>query len=363
MTLYLHGVGHAHPTNEITNGFLEDLDIGTTDEWILERVGIRSRRTVLSLEYVRTTRNRDVRAAREASTCTGAQLAARAAELAIARAGISKADIGMVIGGYSMAEHDTPAEACNVARELDLDVVAFDVNSACTSFLMQIHVLSMMRPESLPPYVLLVIPECATPTVDYADRATAVLWGDAGAAAVVSASVPSPVRLLGSSAASNPAGADKVVVPRSGHFTQEGRAVQMFAVRKTGEVFERLRGEFAERSRALHFVGHQANLRMLEAVCARCDIAPERHHSNVEWFGNTGAASSASVVSMRWDEWRAGDDVAVVGVGGGLTWAGYLMRFDGAGRAVASPLPLAASPDHGGPETARPPSARSTLIR
>jgi 3-oxoacyl-[acyl-carrier-protein] synthase-3 len=120
-----------------------------------------------------------------------------------------------------------------------------------------------------------------------------------------------------------------VVVPRADHFAQDGRAVQMFAVKKTSEVFERLRREHSTPDRPFHFVGHQANLRMLETVCQRCDIPRQRHHSNVEWFGNTAAASSASVLSMRWDEWRPGDDVAVVGVGGGLTWAGYLVRFDG----------------------------------
>jgi len=328
MTVYLHGLGHFHPENEITNRFLEELDIGTTDEWILERVGIRSRRTVLSLDYIRETRNCDVRAAHEAQSYGAAELGAHAAEMAIERAGIERSEIGMVVGGASMPDHVTPAEGCNVASELGLEVPAFDVNSACTSFLMQVQLLSMMRPESLPPYVLLVVPECATKTVDYADRATAVLWGDAAAAAVVSTQIPAPARMLGSAVASSPAGMDKVVVPRAGHFAQDGRAVQMFAVRKSADVFGRLRGEFSADGRALHFVGHQANLRMLERVCQRCDIDPERHRSNVEWFGNTAAASSASVISQHWDEWRAGDDIAVVGVGGGLTWGGYLLRFD-----------------------------------
>ena len=79
MTLFLHGLGHFHPENEITNRFLEELDIGTSDEWILERVGIRSRRTVLPLDYIRTTRNRDVRAAAEATLYTTAELGRRAA--------------------------------------------------------------------------------------------------------------------------------------------------------------------------------------------------------------------------------------------------------------------------------------------
>jgi 3-oxoacyl-[acyl-carrier-protein] synthase-3 len=67
VTLFLHGLGHFHPENEITNRFLEELDLGTSDAWILERVGIRSRRTVLPLDYLRETRNLDLRAAEGAA--------------------------------------------------------------------------------------------------------------------------------------------------------------------------------------------------------------------------------------------------------------------------------------------------------
>ncbi len=74
-------------------------------------------------------------------------------------------------------------------------------------------------------------------------------------------------------------------------------------------------------------MGHQANLRMLETVCQQCDVPEERHHHNVVTFGNTGAAGAPSVLSMEWDRWRAGDDVAVVGVGSGLTWSSFLLRF------------------------------------
>ena len=99
MTLHLHGLGHFHPENEITNKLLEELEIGTSNDWIVERVGIRSRRTVLPLDYVRTTRNRDVRAAAEAALHTNAQLGARAAELALARAGLERSRIGLVLSG------------------------------------------------------------------------------------------------------------------------------------------------------------------------------------------------------------------------------------------------------------------------
>jgi 3-oxoacyl-[acyl-carrier-protein] synthase III len=66
---------------------------------------------------------------------------------------------------------------------------------------------------------------------------------------------------------------------------------------------------------------------MLESVCKLCSVPAERHFSNVEQFGNTAAAGSPSVLSMHWDDWKKDDEVAVVGVGAGLTWAGYLLRF------------------------------------
>jgi 3-oxoacyl-[acyl-carrier-protein] synthase-3 len=329
VTLWLHGLGHHHPVNEITNRFLEELDIGTTDSWIIERTGIRSRRTALSLDYIRQTRNRDLRGAAEASSHTTAELGARAAALAIERAGIGPGDIGLVICGSSAPDFLSPADACNVARHLEIDVPAFDVNSACTSFLVGVHVLDMMDPEKLPPYVLLVAPDSLTKTVCYDDRSAAVLWGDGAAAAVVSTRVRGRASLLGARVDSRPTAGEKVVVPRLGFFAQEGRTVQAFAIRQTAHGFERLRGEFAREDRRLHFVGHQANLRMLENVCARCGISPEHHHCNVEWYGNTGAASSASVVSMEWEKWEPSDDVAVVGVGAGLTWSSYLIRFGG----------------------------------
>src|SRR5512136_2673623 len=97
--IYLHGLGHFYPENVITNRFLSDLDIGSSEEWIEERVGIHERHTVLPLEYIRATKNRDVHEAQEASLYTNGQTAARAARMAIQRAGITTADIGMVISG------------------------------------------------------------------------------------------------------------------------------------------------------------------------------------------------------------------------------------------------------------------------
>ena len=243
MTLWLHSLGHFHPENEITNRFLEELDIGTDEAWILERVGIRSRRTALDLDYIRETRNLDVRGAAEATTVSMADQGAHAARMALERAGISATDIGMAIFGSSAPDWASPAEACNVASALDVDVPCVDVNSACTSFLAQMHLLSMMDPAKLPQFVLVVGADSLTKTVDYSDRAAAVLWGDGAAAAVVSTRETGHAAVLGSELESRPTAGDKVVVPRTGFFAQEGRTVQSFAIRKPRAGFERLRCE------------------------------------------------------------------------------------------------------------------------
>jgi 3-oxoacyl-[acyl-carrier-protein] synthase-3 len=327
LALNLLGVGHFHPPNEISNSFLESLDIGTNDDWIMERVGIRSRRTTLPLDYIRETRNCDTREAARVAEISNADLGARAARMAIERAGISASDIGLVIGGTCAPDTVSPAESCNVSRLLEIESPSLDVNSACTSFLAGMRVVSMMREDALPDYVLVVAMESMTSTVDYSDRRAAVLWGDAGFAAVLSPRHTGRAQIVDTFLESSPAGADKVTVDRQGYFEQEGRTVQMFAIKKTSMCLNRIKALQEDSGRPLHFIGHQANLRMLETVCKRCGIDDEYHHANVDLFGNTGAASSGTVLSQNWDKWREGDDVSVVGVGSGLTWSSYLARF------------------------------------
>lgn len=329
MSLFLHGLGHFHPEIEITNRFLEELDIGTNQEWIHERVGIETRRTVLPLEYIRDTLNSDPSMALEAALYSHADTGKRAAEMALRRADIDKDQIGLVIAGSSRPEMSSPADACAIAAALEIEVPSFDINSACTSMWAALYMLSMMRPEGLPELILLVTPESLTTTVDYSDRSAAVLWGDGTTAAVLSTRLPGRAQILGNTIDSSPAGRDKVIAPLFGHFDQEGRTVQMFAIKKTIRCFRDLKKAFPTASNDLHFIGHQANLRMLETVCQRCAIDDAHHHFNVVEFGNTASAGAPSIVSMSWDRWQDGDNIAMIGVGSGLTWSSYLLRFGG----------------------------------
>jgi 3-oxoacyl-[acyl-carrier-protein] synthase-3 len=327
--LYLHGIGHFHPENVITNRFLEDLGIGTDEAWILERVGIRERRTVLSLDYIRQTKNRDPRAAHEASLYRNAETAAAAARMAIERAGLRPDDIGLVISGCCAPSCSTPAEAATVAAELGIDATCFDVNSACTSFGMQIDLLNRMAADRLPPYVLIVQPENITRAIDFSDRSTAVLFGDGSAAAVLSASVPSRAAFVESDCGTNASAWEKVNIPPMGHFHQDGHAVQGFAIRRMTESVRGLMSALDHGNGArFHFIGHQANMGALRTVCERAEIPREEHWYNVDSFGNTGCAGGPSVLSEHWEELRSGDRVAICLVGSGLTWVNVLLTVE-----------------------------------
>jgi 3-oxoacyl-[acyl-carrier-protein] synthase-3 len=329
--LYLHGIGHFHPENVITNRFLEELGIGTDEAWILERVGIRERRTVLSLDYIRQTKNRDPRAAHEASRYRNAETAAAAARMALYRAGIRPDDIGLVISGCCAPEYSTPAEAATVAAELGIDAPCLDVNSACTSFGMQIDLLSRMAPDRLPPYLLIVQPENITRAIDFSDRATAVLFGDGSAAAIVSASVKARAAFVESSCGTNASAWEKVNISPMGHFRQDGHAVQGFAIRRMTESVRCLMsvpGNGNGNGERFRFIGHQANLGALRTVCERAAIPEEQHWYNVDGFGNTGCAGAPSVLSEHWEELRPGDRVAICLVGAGLTWVHLLLAVE-----------------------------------
>ena len=326
--LYLHGMGHFHPENVITNRFLEEMDIGTTETWIMERVGIHARHTVLPLDYIKETRNIDPREAFAAGLYNNAQTGAAAARMAIDRAGLKKEDIGLVISGSSAADNVSPAEASTVAFELGIDVPCFDVNSACTSFGTQVYFMSLMRPEALPPFVLLVNPENLTRCVDYTDRKAAVLFGDGSSAAILSTTVPSRKSFTSCAYETRPADWDKVRIPRMGYFQQDGNAVQGFAIRKTTDAIRMLQKTYALNGNRFIFIGHQANMGMLQTVCERSQITENNHWHNVEFFGNTGCSGAPAVLSQRWNDLRPGDNVAIAIVGAGLSWVHMILQVE-----------------------------------
>lgn len=326
--LYLHGIGHFHPSTIIDNAFLESIDIGTNNDWIMQRVGIEQRRSILPLDYIRETYNQALLQAVDHAEFSQSQMAVKAANLAFDRAGVSAQDIGMVLAGGCSVQYALPAHAAIVAAELGIDAAeSVDINSACSTFAAHMHFLNRMQPELLPDYMLLIISENWTSSMNYKDRATAVLAGDGAIAAIVSARKPSPFKISYTTLSSDPAGWSNVVNPVGQYFSQNGHAVQKFAIQKTRGLIKNILTHAGIEDSNYYFIGHQANLTMLQAVCRKYNIAPQRHLFNVDKFGNCAAAGAPSVLSQHWGEFEAGDKIVLAVVGAGLTWGGMLIEY------------------------------------
>ena len=105
------------------------------------------------------------------------------------------------------------------------------------------------------------------------------------------------------------------------------KTVQTFAIKRTIKLWREIEEKFGEDYDKIYFISHQANLRMLQSVCSRCDIPENRHFFNVDQFGNTGASGAPTVMAQNWDKFNTGDVIALIVVGAGLTWSSMLIEF------------------------------------
>lgn len=327
MNLYLHGMGHFHPPNVIDNAFVEALDIGTDEEWILENVGIRERRTVLPLDYIATTRNANPREGWALVSHSHGQLAAEAARMALKRAGLEPSDLCMVISGSSSDQWSSPSESSAVAGELGIDVPAFDVSSACTTFAGQLHFLGMVIPEAIRGFVLVVVPETTTPCLDFNNREHAVLFGDAAAAAVLSVDVPSRARITATRFEGNPTDWRRVIMRVGGHFEQDGKVLQKYGVKRAVATFRQLSAERDSDARPPFFIAQQSSLSLMESACMLLKLEDWQHLYNADRFGSCGAAGAPTVLSQRWEDFGDGDGVILTQAGAGLSAAGVVVEF------------------------------------
>lgn len=235
----------------------------------------------------------------------------------------------VLISGMTIPEWGAPANACMIARELGVNCTAFDVNAACSSFVVGVHVLRSLLVSGAGRCGAVFTCERLSLCLNYADRNSCVLLGDGAAGAVfeVAPSMPRGLELLDTMVASDPSGAHLVTIPVGGMFAQQGRAVQKFAITKTVEITEALLRRNGLTARDIrYFISHQANLRMLTAVVSRLGLHPAQHLYNVDSHGNQGAAGAPIVMSMHWERFAPGDLIVMAVVGAGLTWGAALFR-------------------------------------
>ena len=310
------GIGSYLPERRLTNADLEQM-VDTSDEWIVTRTGIRERRIV------------------DPGQATS-DLATNAARVALKRAGVSADEVDLLIVGTSVPDYLFPSTACITQANLGLSCPAVDVNAACSGFMYALQYGTAMVESERAETVLVVGADALSRVVDFTDRATCVLFGD-GAGAVVLRESDAP-GVLSTVLGADGTGGDMLKVPGGGsknpcstevaeqrlqYLQMNGSEVFKFAVRviptATLQALEQSNRTVDE---VAWLVPHQANKRILDTVAERLGIDSARVYSNLEWTGNTSAASIPLALDELYTSGRLrpGDLLALVGFGGGLTW-------------------------------------------
>ena len=323
--LHILGMGAAHPDNLIDNRFIEDLNVGTNAQWIMEKIGIETRRTSLPLDYIARTRNQDPREALKVASHTPHQLALSACRQALQRAAIRPDQVGLLLGNFCTPLNTVPTESAALARALKLRCTAYDVFTACPVFALHSDFLSRFNAE-LPEYVLCVSSAALTQNVNYSDRSDGAIWGDGAAAWVISGKHSGKLKILDTFFMADPTRCDAVVVDTYGFFHQDGRAVRDFSVRQTVRLIKNVEERFGIDWQRDVFIGHQANRTMLEQIVNNREIPPHNHWHNVTAIGNQAGASAPAVLAMNWDKIKPEQRIVVAVVGAGLSWGSVVLE-------------------------------------
>ena len=314
------------PPRLLTNQDLEKM-VKTTDEWILQRTGIRERHVV------------------DPGVATS-DLAKEAAIGALAQAGITAEQIDLIIVGTTTPDTIFPSTACLLQNKLRASRAwGFDLGAACAGFTFALTTGTQMIATGAHDYVLVVGADVMSSIIDYTDRATCVLFGDgAGAVVLAPADDREPAIIdfaneidgSGGPALCMPAGGSRMpashetVDKRLHYVKQDGQTVFKFAVRKTEEICRRvLEKNGFQPCEVDLFVSHQANRRIITAAADRLGLPESKVMLNLEMYGNTtaGTIPLALADARRQGRLKNGDLVLLAAVGAGFTVGSVLLRW------------------------------------
>jgi 3-oxoacyl-[acyl-carrier-protein] synthase-3 len=299
------GWGTALPEKVVTNADLE-ASLDTSDEWIVERTGIRERRI--------------------GGTTTG--LGIDASRCAMERAGVTGDDIDLVLLCTSTPDEAMPASASVLQHELGIRGGAVDLNAACSGFVYGLVAADGFLRAGLQ-RVLLIGSETMSRIVDWDDRSTAILFGD-GAGAVVVERGDGPGRLLGFDLGSDGSLRHILHAETGGTIEMDGPEVFRRAVRVMVDSATAALDDAGITADDLAlFVPHQANTRIITSACARLGIPADRTADILATTGNTSAASIPMALAEAADAGRLapGDLVLVIGFGAGMSWASAVLEW------------------------------------
>jgi 3-oxoacyl-[acyl-carrier-protein] synthase-3 len=319
------GTGMYVPARVMTNDDFTHI-VDTNDEWIAQRTGMKERRIAEHNQ-------------------AASDLAVDACRAAIKDAGIGPDQVDLVICATITADNTLPSTACWIQNRLGCKRAgAFDLTAACSGHL---YALAQARASILSGQartVLVVSTEVLSSITDYTDRSTCVLFGDGAGAAVVQASDLPETGIIYTTLYADGSGGALMILPAGGsrrppthetidqrlHYMNiRGREVFKFAVLKMEELIDEcLRACSLTVQEVRLVIPHQVNVRIIDAATSRMGFPPEKVYVNIQKYGNTGGAS----VAIAHDEARrqgllkTGDVAILIAFGGGLTWAGAVVK-------------------------------------
>ena len=305
--------GAGIPSKVMTNDDFAKI-VETDDEWIFTRTGIRERHFCEGDE-------------------NNLKLATDAAKQAFERAGISREEVGCVVCATVTPTYASPSTACLIQKEMGLpeDIPVLDINAACTGFIYGLEVARGLLSAGDRKYGIVIGVEQLSKVIDMTDRSTCVLFGDGAGAAVIRAEEGLPYdNYLGVK------GGLEIYIEgvgsKSSTVHMDGKAVFRFAVAAIPKVMNAI---FEKSGKTMedvdHCICHQANARIIDHVIKKYKAPTEKFYKNMEHYGNTSAASVPTAMNEMWEKGmiKTGDNLMLVGFGGGLTMAGAMLRFKG----------------------------------
>lgn len=313
------GVGSCLPRRIMTNDDLAKL-VDTSDAWITERTGIKSRHIAGEGETTKT-------------------LAVEACRRALVDAGTDASEIDLIILATSTPDHTFPATATEVQAELNITQgAAFDVQAVCSGFIFALATADAMLKSGQAKCALVIGSETFSRILDWSDRNTCVLFGDGAGAFVIKAQNNAKGRgILATKLRSDGRYRDKLYVDGGPSTTQsvgllrmQGREVFKHAVANMAEIVIQVCDLANVKPADIDwFVPHQANRRILDATAKKLGVSSERFVVTVDMHGNTSAASIplAFDVALKQGKIKRGDLLLMEAMGGGFTWGAAVARF------------------------------------
>lgn len=314
----LAGTGSALPRTRVSNAELAER-VDTSDEWIVERTGIRFR-------YIA-----------EADETT-ATLGAEAAQKALEAAGLTAADIGLIIVATATPDNTFPATATKIQAIIGTpNCVAFDVAAVCSGFLYAVTVADAMLRTGAAKHALVIGSETFSRILDWEDRTTCVLFGDGAGAIVLTAKEDAGDQgLLTTRLHAEGQYGEMLYVDGGpsttgtvGHLRMQGREVFRHAVTNLASVLGEVMQDIGISPSEIDWVvPHQANRRIIDATAKKLNLPAERVIVTVDQHANTSAASVplALDLAVRDGRIKAGDLVVLEAMGGGFTWGAAVLR-------------------------------------